>query len=289
MIMSGSNFAQITSVSSQGDEVTLTVSGHEDLTFLNFWLRDNCRCKECYNSRTFQRTHHLLDIKDTAPATILHDESRLNIKWNDGHETSYLVDFLLQYTKKNWLKSRRKEVVMWKGDEIESKVARVPRDEFLKASDGERAVFESLVKYGVAFVTGVGHNIEDTELVCSKLGPIQHTLFGGMWKFTADERRADTAYTSIPLATHTDNTYFTEAAGLQILYCLEHVEGSGGNTVLVDGFFGATELKALHPEDYELLTTCELEAEYLEEGSHHKYNAPVIRFDKATGQMEQIR
>lgn len=55
--------------------------------------------------------------------------------------------------------------------------------------------------------------VEATENVCKALGGIQHTLFGGMWRFTNIAEHADTAYTNLPLAVHNDNTYFTEAAG----------------------------------------------------------------------------
>lgn len=54
---------------------------------------------------------------------------------------------------------------------------------------------------------------EATEEVCSALGGVQYTMFGGMWFVHVKPEHADTAYTSIALAVHTDNTYFTEAAG----------------------------------------------------------------------------
>lgn len=55
--------------------------------------------------------------------------------------------------------------------------------------------------------------MEATEVICKALGGVQHTMFGGMWLVHNKFEHADTAYTNIPLAAHTDNTYFTEAAG----------------------------------------------------------------------------
>ncbi|KAH9631658.1 hypothetical protein HF086_012718 [Spodoptera exigua] len=135
----------------------------------------------------------------------------------------------------------------------------------------------------------VGVSTEATEEVCKALGGVQHTIFGGMWEFTTRADHADTAYTNLPLAVHNDNTYFTEAAGLQILHCLQHTQGTGGETLLVDGFFGAEELKRDHPEDFEFLTKFNLEAEYIEEGHHHTYSAPVIKLDSETQEPVQIR
>jgi hypothetical protein len=58
---------------------------------------------------------------------------------------------------------------------------------------------------------------------------------------------------------------------------------------LVDGFHGATKLKQEFPEDYKFLTTFNVEGEYIEDGHHHKYSAPVIRTDSFTKRMVQIR
>jgi trimethyllysine dioxygenase len=38
-------------------------------------------------------------------------------------------------------------------------------------------------------------------------------LLGGFWEFTADMAHNDTAYTTLSLQLHTDNTYFTDPAG----------------------------------------------------------------------------
>lgn len=40
----------------------ITLSLHE------FWLRDHCRCKECYNYDTFQRRYHLLELPENIRA-----------------------------------------------------------------------------------------------------------------------------------------------------------------------------------------------------------------------------
>jgi trimethyllysine dioxygenase len=51
----------------------------------------------------------------------------------------------------------------------------------------------------------------------------------------------DLAYSNQALPAHTDTTYFTDPAGLQIFHLLSH-EGAGGSSLLVDGFFAASQL-----------------------------------------------
>lgn len=62
----------------------------------------------------------------------------------------------------------------------------------------------------------------------------------------------DLAYSSVALPAHTDTTYFTDPAGLQIFHLLSH-QGEGGATLLVDGFHAAKMLRDLHPESYDIL------------------------------------
>lgn len=52
----------------------------------------------------------------------------------------------------------------------------------------------------------------------------------------------DTAYTSLALQAHTDTTYFTDPAGLQMFHLLSHTDGDGGASLLVDGFHAAAIL-----------------------------------------------
>ena len=58
---------------------------------------------------------------------------------------------------------------------------------------------------------------------------------GGFYDFTSNLASKDTAYTSIALDAHTDTTYFSDPAGLQMFHLLSHSEGDGGQSLLVDG------------------------------------------------------
>jgi trimethyllysine dioxygenase len=65
---------------------------------------------------------------------------------------------------------------------------------------------------------------------------------GGFYDFTADLTMKDTAYTTLALGPHTDTTYFTDPAGLQMFHLLSHTAGTGGASLLVDGFKAARSM-----------------------------------------------
>ena len=52
-----------------------------------------------------------------------------------------------------------------------------------------------------------------TEALLRRIGYVRETIFGGIWEFTADLAKADTAYTNLELRPHTDGTYSHDAPG----------------------------------------------------------------------------
>jgi trimethyllysine dioxygenase len=80
-------------------------------------------------------------------------------------------------------------------------------------------------------VDGVPATPEDTEALAQRISYIRVTHYGkckcenvfarlysylnigGFWDFTADLAHGDTAYTTLKLQLHTDNTYFTDPSG----------------------------------------------------------------------------
>lgn len=102
----------------------------------------------------------------------------------------------------------------------------------------------------------------------------------------------DTAYTSEFLEPHTDNTYFTEPAGIQALHMLSHTDGSGGESSLTDGFNAATQLYAQDREAY--LTLSEIGVYAHASGNEGisiqpSQAFPVLNHDPEAGHLTQVR
>lgn len=105
------------------------------------------------------------------------------------------------------------------------------------------------MKFGLVFVedTPFDDSIH-TKRLLERIGPIRETHYGGFYDFIPDMAKADTAYTNIALAAHTDTTYFTDPAGLQAFHLLSHTpspdepDATGGESLLVDGFHAAKVL-----------------------------------------------
>lgn len=102
----------------------------------------------------------------------------------------------------------------------------------------------------------------------------------------------DTAYTSLALPAHTDNTYFTDPAGLQLFHILSHTGGTGGTSLLVDGFACAAQLRQQHPAAFAILAAVPVPAHASgNEGVVITPAAPlpVFNLDPATQELRQLR
>ncbi|XP_068627941.1 trimethyllysine dioxygenase, mitochondrial-like [Battus philenor] len=279
---------EIKNVTNDNGAVTIHFSNDQIIDYVYIWLRDHCRCSVCYRSDTQQRIQHLFHIPDSDISDLKFDKDRVYITWDDNHESVYQADFLIQFDYNKWILKQRHNPVLWQGDKIAEKVAKTSFQEFLNSSDTARYVFQSLLDYGIALIENVEPTEAGTEKVCNALGGIQHTMYGTTWIVHQKFEHADVAYTDMSLACHTDLTYSTEAAGLQIFQSLGHTEGSGGENFLVDGFYCAQRLKKEFPEDYKFLTNFDVDFEYIEKGHNQRHSAPVITVDKMD-EIKQIR
>lgn len=94
-----------------------------------------------------------------------------------------------------------------------------------------------------------------TQSLLERIAFIQHTHYGGFWDFTSSSIPTDTAYTSQPLAVHTDTTYLSVPCGLQMFHLLSHTNGAGGESLFVDGYAAAAYLRERYPPYYACLSS----------------------------------
>ncbi|MCJ1329651.1 hypothetical protein MMC10_006331 [Thelotrema lepadinum] len=144
----------------------------------------------------------------------------------------------------------------------------------MSSQDGLKVWIELICRYGFCFVEGCPIDPVATEELLKRISYIRHTHYGGFYDFTSDLALKDTAYTEVALEPHTDTTYFTDPAGLQMFHLLSHTGGGGGYSILLDGFRAARRLLEYSPEDFRVL--CNFEVPYHASGNEGISITPSI-------------
>ncbi|KAH9461915.1 hypothetical protein Pst134EA_004753 [Puccinia striiformis f. sp. tritici] len=276
--------------------------------FDHIWLRDNCRCEKCFHPHTKQRLVETFEIPlDIQPTRVDMEVEGLSLTWPDGHKSFIEFSFLLQNSYEPPLgPSRqltssqiRKTKYLW-DKTIISYMPQVSYNDIFSSDEstwkGDFYVLEwlrKIDKYGFCLVDDVPSNPEATEELLKRIAFIRETHYGAFWDFTANMEHGDTAYTNLPLGAHTDTTYFSDPAGLQLFHLLSPpTSHEGGKSLLVDGFAAAEKLRREQPAAYRVLSEVPIDT-HASGGTDVAFKPvlpqPVFSHHPRTGELTIIR
>jgi trimethyllysine dioxygenase len=281
------NLPVINSMHVASDRLIVNWDDGEPSAFVWLWLREHAHDVDTFHPVTQQRQLHTAGVDETLRGVAVEvDGDAVVVSWSDGNTPSRLpVEFL--HTHRSPTSARPAvEPHLWDSESIAEHWPVVEHDAVMSGDDGIREWLDQIARFGFCIVNGVPTTMEATEALIRRVGYVRETIFGGMWDFQADLSKADTAYTNLELLPHTDGTYSHDAPGLQLLHCLAF-DGTGGESTMVDGFRIASELRARHPDAYEVLSTVEVPGQYLGDGSHLMAARPVFRHDRS-GTLVQV-
>ncbi|KAM3868674.1 trimethyllysine dioxygenase, mitochondrial [Diretmus argenteus] len=258
------------------------------------WLRDHCRSESCFDAKTNQRKLDTASVDlSIRPVRTTVEDDHLLLTWPDGHVTTYSLSWLAQNSYEGKKQRTVQQRLLWNSDiYMNSNVPSATWEKFMSCDEERKKFLHNFLLYGVAFVEDVPVTVEATETVTRRVSLIRETTYGRMWSFTSDFSRGDSAYSSVALDRHTDTSYFQEPCGIQVFHCLKH-EGSGGRTLLVDGFYSADKVLQRSPENFELLARVPIRHEYIENtGSHRNHMVgvgPILNVYPWNNELYMIR
>lgn len=226
------------------------------------------------------------------------------IHWTDGHESHFPDEYILLATstavRRAMVRQGITPVRLW-GSKIEetAEAAGVDANDVLEGDYPLKKLLYNIRTFGFTYVTIPDATLQSpesllatTEKVLRRIAFIRETHYGGFYDFTADLASADTAYTNIALEAHTDNTYFSDPAGLQAFHLISHTDGEGGASLLVDGFRAALQLLKQDYHAYRTLSEVNVysHASGNDGISIQPYRGfPVFEHDPATRHLLRVR
>lgn len=273
--------SRIGSVSSEPSRLLVRWVDGSASGFPWIWLRDNCGCPQCRHPGNGQRLIDVLDLPDRpeTESVRLASDGAVEIRWRpDGHASRYRGEWLKAHDlAPEARRARRPRLRLW-GAEIMRDPPVVSWPELESSPEAERAALERLVQDGFLLLRDVPIESGMVVRVGDRIGHVRVTNYGRHFDVVSVPNPNNLAYTAVALGVHTDNPYRDPPPGLQLLHCLE-AGAPGGNSVLVDGFAAAEDLRRDDPEAFDLLSRLPLAFRFADGTADLRASTPVIETD----------
>ncbi|MCG8423389.1 MAG: TauD/TfdA family dioxygenase [Proteobacteria bacterium] len=285
--------SRITDLKTGPESVQLRLADGSYGEFHHIWLRDNCGCQKCRHPHTQERLFDLLTVpEDIQPAHAEIDgNGALKLIWpGDGHVSVFQPDWLRAtcYAGDVSTETTTETIsrVLWDA----SKIADIPEAKYGQVCADNGLFLDwltALREWGVALLRYVPTDKHETLRFAERIGPARKTNFGTDWDVISMMNPNSNAYTDLPLMSHTDLPNWEIPPGYQLLHCLIN-EAGGGESILVDGFRVANELRTTAPDSFDLLTQIPLDFRFRDVDNDIHYRSPAIRLG-SDGEITEIR
>jgi len=242
-------------VSSDGRRVSL-VSGKHSATFNRFWLRDVCPSLPSKQSglRTFSVASLPADLAIRAAAVTNSSAggSSLVIDWSDDHRSTFVIEDLL--TLADVGQGRRPALPPPHRFDATHQPARFDFDALESGSVAHHDLLDGVVNDGMVLVEDLPDSDEATETLARLFGHIRDTDFGRVFNIVTEPEAWTLSQSSVGQDPHNDDPYRYTPSGITMLHCRRAADG-GGESILVDGFKVADDIRRSDPEAFDLLAT----------------------------------
>ena len=250
-----------------------------------FWLRERVNGENYVDKGTQQRLFDPTELKNDIQIENLNlSEDLLEIKFNDGVSTTIAVRKILQeFSNFNELNKIYKK--QWDSTLTDFNYF-LFKDNFFENEKMYQALI-SFYKFGFVIFKNVPTKDNYIVNFANSIGSIRRTNFGEFFNVKSKPNPNDLAYTSLPLAPHTDNPYRNPVPCIQMLHCIEN-EVSGGLSTLVDGYTVTEKLKKDFPEYYKILSEVKVRFQFIDESVVLEDWAEMIQLDE-NNEFKQVR
>ena len=222
---------------------------------------------------------------DAASVSIT-DLGGLRVVWQpEGHVSDYESDWLRGHRGGSHDRSHRKPAPVTWGAEL-SKAMPCADHGVVTASDDAHVQWLRLLRdSGVVVLRGTPREPLSVLALAGLIGPARATNFGEHFDVVSKPEPNSNAYTALGLLCHTDLPNWERPPDYQLLHCLEN-DAEGGDSILVDGFRAAEELRRREPAAYRLLTRFPIDFRFQDDESDIRFRAPTIALDEAGAPTE---
>ena len=237
------------------------------------WLRDNCGCDACRIAQTSEKKFHLISVPiDLRPERVQLYDDHLQLVWPDGHVSEFAGAGIRALINPPTQK--------WRPWAAEFRPGRTEFDAFLTDDATAIGMIEDFLETGAALLINAPRSPCTVERLQSRLGPIREAAFARVHDVVVDPKGYNAAHTALPLPPHNDLASLSWPPSAQALHMLVN-EVEGGESIIVDGWHIAAELREDHPDLLRILCQTPVPFRIFDEHEETSTAAPMISLDTA--------
>jgi gamma-butyrobetaine dioxygenase len=262
------------------------------------WLRHNCRCADCLDPVTGQR---LRDVSDLPADLTVNDVSvagrQVTVRFQpDGHQAMFDQAWLARHAAGRGTADPRTEDAkkLWPavGPAGTAGVPpgpppRLSWPRYMADPGYRRACQQAILDHGLILLCDMPTEPGTVLAVAASMGYVRETNYGRLFDVRVEAAPANLAYTSRPIAPHTDNPYRDPVPTVQLLHCLRSA-AHGGDSVFADGFRAAAQLRVRDQAAFRTLAGTPVTFSYRDQSTQLSATRPLISLDPR-GRIREIR
>jgi gamma-butyrobetaine dioxygenase len=239
------------------------------------WLRDQCPCPQCRHP-SGQRLFEIVELPEQPQIEriAMQTDGSVRVTWKqEEHVSTYLPAFLYEHNLKT---PPAAPIRLWGAD-----LADLPEGDWpavARDPEAELRWLEAYHRHGFGLLRNVAVRPGMVAEVGDRLGFVRTTNYGKLFDVISVPDPNNLANTALGLGVHSDNPYRDPTPGVQLLHCLVS-EAPGGDSLLVDGFAAAEQLRTWAPEQFELLTRIPANFRFADKDADLQTRTPLISVD----------
>lgn len=259
------------SVEVTADTVNVTWDDGSHTMLPHLWLRDNCPCSECRVEQTGEKVFLLHTVPcDLVPQAASCDHDQLNLVWPGGHVTQFAGEEIRALAV-----SDDQPIQLWKS---EFRPNRVDYAAFIEDDRVAAEAIENFLVYGAMVLTEMPKQRDMLESLHVRLGPLREMPFARIHEVEVDPTGYNVAHTALALPPHNDFASASWPPSIQGLHMIAN-ECPGGESIIVDGWSVAEELRRDEPEMFDVLCQVPVPHRMFSEDTETWSANPLIRLD----------
>uniref|UniRef100_A0A2H8U0Q2 Trimethyllysine dioxygenase, mitochondrial n=1 Tax=Melanaphis sacchari TaxID=742174 RepID=A0A2H8U0Q2_9HEMI len=144
------------------------------------WLRNNCQCPSCASAESRFRNQVIRDFQFSSTPTRIQiiSNDKLYVKWDDSHESTYDLQWLLERNFNEGQEHHNNQQVKWTAESFSAIFRSFEYEDVIKSDETLLQWLETLAVYGISMIKKCGLDQDRVKELAARVAFLKKTQYG---------------------------------------------------------------------------------------------------------------